>query len=310
MITTNYPELKIEPLNANAPGIFQEVVSKISKLGNFWVSAGTALGLYRDKEFIPGDTDLDFACIGDGNIMGRIIESLQDFKVCRTIIDDGKPMQLCLIKDDVLVDFYFHYLEGDNYINYSGSGKQSMPRQIYDKLEVIDTKYGKIPVPRSTEDYFRIRYGDDWRTPQSNKKPHFEPAKGFPINYNIGLIFGTFDPLHFGHIRLFKNAKRFCMYLYVVTEDDEVIKREKHIPFTTVIERVEDLKAIRYIDSIVVRTPEQDRKYWVDKLKPDILFLGSDWKDKDWEGKHFSIPIIYIQRTKDIDSTFLRKTLI
>lgn len=264
METVNYPELKIEPLNANAPKIFQEVVNRINKLGNYWVSAGTALGLYRDKDFIPGDTDLDFACIGDSEIIERIIKILEDYKICRTIIDDGKPMQLCLIKDDVLVDIYFHYLDGDNYVNYSGSGRQSMPRQIYDKLEVIDTKYGRIPVPSPVEDYFRIRYGDDWRTSQSNKKPHFEPAKGFPITYNIGLIFGTFDPLHFGHIRLFRNAKRFCMYLYVVTEDDEVIRREKHIPFITTTERVEDLKAIRHIDSIMVRTLEV--------LKVDILF--------------------------------------
>ncbi len=180
METVNYPDLHIGPLNEHAPDIFKEVSGKLK---NYWVSAGTALGLYRDKDFIPGDTDLDFAMIGYDGVMADIMDSFfnnfQGWKLGRTIIDEGRIMQLCLVKDEVLVDLYFHYAEGDNYVNYSESGKQTMPKEIYDNLEIRETKYGKVSFVKDIEKYLTIRYGNDWAIPQ-NKKPRFEFAKGFP----------------------------------------------------------------------------------------------------------------------------------
>lgn len=57
----NSPELRIEPLKENAGELLKEIVSRLDK--PYWISAGTALGLYRDGDLIKGDTDLDFAML-------------------------------------------------------------------------------------------------------------------------------------------------------------------------------------------------------------------------------------------------------
>lgn len=131
-----------------------------------------------------------------------------------------------------------------------------------------------------------------------------------PKPYNIGLVFGKFDPLHFGHIRLFRRAKRYCEILYACTESDGVIEKEQsRKAFTKQRERIADLYGVKYLSGVYCRTKTEDRKNIIDKVKPDVLFLGSDWKDKDWEGKHFGIKIIYLKRTPEISSTYLRNNL-
>jgi cytidyltransferase-like protein len=125
--------------------------------------------------------------------------------------------------------------------------------------------------------------------------------------YRVGICFGALDGLHFGHIRLFKKAKEICDKLYAITETDELIKKSKGRPLTSREERVSDLKGIKYLDNVFVRT--KGRRYWIKKLKPDVLILGDDWKNKEWAGKKLGILIIYFPYTKEISSTMLKKCM-
>jgi len=160
-------DFTIEPLNENAPAIFKDVISKIPF--PYWVSAGTALGLYRDGDFIAGDTDIDFAALGSERCSEAILEALAGYPVVRTIYVEDKPMQIAFKKDGVIVDFYFHWKDGDEYYNISENGEQRMPCGIYDTLSQRETKYGLVSFPAQVEEYLAIRYGD-WETP-TNEKP-------------------------------------------------------------------------------------------------------------------------------------------
>lgn len=123
-----------------------------------------------------------------------------------------------------------------------------------------------------------------------------------------GLIFGAFDPLHYGHVRLMRRAKEYCKELYVITESNEIIHEEKgRDAFTSEADRVQDIKGIKYADYVFMRDDEFNRKYWFDMVQPTVIFYGSDWKDKDHVAKHWGAEVIYLPRTPDIDSTKLRK---
>lgn len=167
MEIVNYHNLKIEPIY----GKHAEELFRVDLPYQWWVSAGTALGLYRDGDFIQGDTDIDIAAKGYEGVDKDTTEALKGFELCRTIYHEGKPMQLAFIKDGIILDIYFHWQEDNNFVNYGESGKTVIPSRIYNPIE-IETKYGKLPFPNPPEEYFKIRYGDDWQTPQ-NKKPIF-----------------------------------------------------------------------------------------------------------------------------------------
>lgn len=157
----------IEPLDKDKVGdVLKDAIRKLN--APYWVSAGTALGLYRDGDFVPGDTDIDIALVGyDG-----IEKDMPLFELIRTVYHEGKPQQLAYMDGGIIFDVYIHWSEGDDYVNYNERGKQRMPKWMYDEQTFIETKYGKLPFPKDPEKYFEIRYGD-WKTPQ-NKKANYE----------------------------------------------------------------------------------------------------------------------------------------
>ena len=71
----------------------------------------------------------------------------------------------------------------------------------------------------------------------------------------IGYTSGVFDLFHIGHLNLLKNAKGMCDKLIVgVTTDDLSLYKGKKplIPFE---ERLEIVRAVRYVDAVV---PQED----------------------------------------------------
>lgn len=97
-----------------------------------------------------------------------------------------------------------------------------------------------------------------------------------------GIIVGSFDLLHVGHIYLFKQAKSKCDFLIVGLHVDPSIERpEKNRPIESLIERQIKLKTNKYVDAVVVYEREGDLSIIFDYFKPDVRFLGSDYKDGD-----------------------------
>lgn len=142
------------------------------KFDNYWISAGTALGLYRDGDFIKGDTDIDIAMEGHDDIEQEVRSKMEGYGMVREMYHNGKVMQLAFHKDGVLVDIYFHWPEGENLVNHADRGRTIVPAEVYRKTKKIKTKYGILPFPNPPEKYFEIRYGKDWKVPQ-DKKPIF-----------------------------------------------------------------------------------------------------------------------------------------
>lgn len=169
MQVNNVKYFDLNALPPHAPSILIEGASRFAK---YWLSAGTALGLYRDNDLIEGDTDIDIAMIGYDGIEKEIRGKMADYELLRTTHHEDKPMQLAYRKNEVIFDIYIHWPEGDNYVNYGERGKQIMPARIYKQAMKLPTKYGDFYFPDPIEEYLTIRYGSDWHIPQ-RIKPHY-----------------------------------------------------------------------------------------------------------------------------------------
>jgi len=96
-------------------------------------------------------------------------------------------------------------------------------------------------------------------------------------------VSGGFDPVHVGHIDLMKRAKALGDRLVVILNNDSWLKKKKGFVFMPEKERKAILKAIRYVDDVIITNhPENPEDMSVcaelEALKPDIFANGGDRK--------------------------------
>jgi len=102
--------------------------------------------------------------------------------------------------------------------------------------------------------------------------------------YKIGYTTGVFDMFHIGHLNVIKNAKLFCDYLIVGVSTDDVVRKNKNkTPIIPYENRIEIVKAIRYVDKVVPQVNYEIEGKIVSAIenKIDVMFVGSDWEGTD-----------------------------
>ena len=133
-----------------------------------------------------------------------------------------------------------------------------------------------------------------------------------------GYTSGVFDMFHIGHLNVLRNAKANCDYLIVGVSTDEVVEKNKNkkpiIPFNN---RIEIVKAIRYVDEAIPqeRYDIEGKIQTVIKHNINVMFVGSDWKGTEkWnkiekELSKVGCKVVYLPHTDGISSTDLRKII-
>lgn len=74
--------------------------------------------------------------------------------------------------------------------------------------------------------------------------------RNFFSSKKVVITSGYFNPLHVGHVSLFRKAKKLGDWLVVVVNNDEQVKAKGSIPFMALAERMKIIKAIRGVDEI------------------------------------------------------------
>ena len=94
-------------------------------------------------------------------------------------------------------------------------------------------------------------------------------------------VSGGFDPIHIGHIRMFKEASKLG-HLYVILNSDDFLKKKKGYVFMPYEERKEIIKSIKYVRN-VVDCVDKDMSVCktLDILSPNIFCNGGDRKCED-----------------------------
>ena len=118
------------------------------------------------------------------------------------------------------------------------------------------------------------------------------------------LIAGCFDIIHPGYVKLFKECKVNCDKFIILLHSDPSIERPKKLkPVLSVKERKEMLLCFKQIDQVYQYTYESELYDLIKTIKPDIRFLGEDYKDKDYTGKDLNIPVHWINRNHGWSTT-------
>lgn len=120
------------------------------------------------------------------------------------------------------------------------------------------------------------------------------------------ITYGTYDLLHYGHIRLLERAKALGDYLIVgVTADSFDKARGKINVQQSLMERIEAITSTGLADEIVVEEYEGQKIDDIKRFNIDIFTVGSDWKG------HFDYlsefcKVVYLDRTEGISSSEIR----
>jgi len=129
-----------------------------------------------------------------------------------------------------------------------------------------------------------------------------------------GITFSAFDLLHTGHILMLKEAKEQCDFLIAALQvDPSKDRKEKNKPIQSVFERLIQLKAIKYIDDIIVYETEEDVKDILESYDIDVRILGEEYKNTNFTGndicKRKGIRLYFNKRTHRFSTSNLRNTI-
>ena len=120
------------------------------------------------------------------------------------------------------------------------------------------------------------------------------------------ITYGTYDLLHYGHIRLLERAQALGDYLIVgVTSDVFDRERGKINVQQSLMERVEAVRATGLADEIIIEEYEGQKIDDIKRLNVDIFTVGSDWKGK-FDYLNAYCKVVYLDRTSGVSSTEIR----
>ncbi len=161
----NHRAFRLSPMDMDfAP----DVLRQSQLLEGAFISGGTLLFLYRDGDFIQGDSDIDIDVIGYEGIGEYLFKTLGHMDLIRTGYHWNRPMQFAFMYRTIIFDVWVFWREDLEFVNHNDMGVMKTPMRFYDNPSELKTKYGTFKAPGPIDGYLTYRYGD-WKTPSKSK---------------------------------------------------------------------------------------------------------------------------------------------
>ena len=116
---------------------------------------------------------------------------------------------------------------------------------------------------------------------------------------------GTFDILHLGHLALLNYARSLGDKLFVAIDSDERVKQLKGPtrPIYDVFQRKTMLLNLKAVDEVEVFNSDEELEMLIKQIKPAIMVIGSDWRNKTIIGSQYAERLKFFERIDDYSST-------
>ena len=118
-------------------------------------------------------------------------------------------------------------------------------------------------------------------------------------------INGTFDVVHLGHIEMLKKGADLGDFLIVGVDSDRRVTELKGEtrPINKLVSRMTLLESIRYVDRVVSFDSDIELENLIKTIRPHIMVIGEEYKDKRIIGKEFVKEIVYFPKLEGFSST-------
>lgn len=124
------------------------------------------------------------------------------------------------------------------------------------------------------------------------------------------LTYGTYDLLHYGHIRLLQRAAAMGDYLIVALSTDEFNASKGKQSFYPYSVRKEMLEAIRYVDLVIPEYSWDQKVSDIERYEVDTVVMGGDWANSPrFEHLREYCDLVYLDRTDGISTTDVKARL-
>lgn len=167
-----------------AARVVQELIDTALANGvTAWIQDGTLLGAVREGGIIPWDTDLDVGVYSweyspalDDALLDKGFEKNADWN------ERHRDYHQKWIKRNVKIDI-FHYYRHDSGAIYHGLRGGKMRFYYPAPFEFAQILLHNVPVsaPFPPEQFLRIKYGSDWRTPRERWNCSRDPSNAAPV---------------------------------------------------------------------------------------------------------------------------------
>ncbi|MCQ9367489.1 glycerol-3-phosphate cytidylyltransferase [Brevibacterium sp. 50QC2O2] len=122
------------------------------------------------------------------------------------------------------------------------------------------------------------------------------------------ITYGTFDLLHYGHIRLLQRCKAQGDYLVVALSTDEFNAGKGKKSYFSWEDRKHMLEAIRYVDLVIPENTWEQKREDIKNYQIDAFVMGDDWAGK-FDDLQDLCEVIYLPRTPEISTTQIKNDL-
>jgi D-beta-D-heptose 7-phosphate kinase/D-beta-D-heptose 1-phosphate adenosyltransferase len=123
---------------------------------------------------------------------------------------------------------------------------------------------------------------------------------------------GTFDILHPGHLQLLNYAKSYGDYLIVAIDTDQRVKEKKGLsrPIFNQKERSFFLRMLKPVDQVELFSTDEELENLIKGFNPDIMIVGSDYKDKKVIGSEYAKNLKFFNRINEYSTTKIIECII